>query len=435
MKNNMKKIQGVTLILLLCVFLVACADSGEKNSTENISESNSSENAMRFDLSAMDYNPYTDAQSFFTNSRVAKSEHGYYYWDSSHMGFMMYYDIQSGQKVPLCNRPDCRHDDTDCNAWYPGIFGSQKGDVWYDTVYLYFYNDSLYLIGCDKEGYVNLYRVSEDGSSREVSTRLFRADFSSDDGSSMQQWQAPEVCIHRGYIYYIDPREKQPVLRRVKLGGTEPEMLYTVEDGKLPKIYRLKAYGNYLFFQSADSSKESSLASEGLHVYNIKTGEIRLVKDGIIAPYNIADGMLYYYSSDEGIHCCSLATAEDRLVVEKAPDMNFSTDGQNIYFFQEETGVLEVYDVQGKFVSRIEDEYLVDGYCGCDLQYMFVIGSTEEVKHGSASVEVPVGKVKLADLLAKDKGLMAVMDLSELREGKGEWKYLYDFDYLKTGRE
>ncbi len=434
----MKKYALLILLMGMIVIITACADSGEKNSKENRLETNSSENAMGFDLSAMEYNPDTDAQPFFTNSRMAKSEHGYYYWDTGGNGFVMYYDMDSGKKVPLCNRPECRHDDEECNAWYPDIFNPnavETRDARYDTNHINFYDGSLYLIGCDKDDYVCLYKIAEDGSSREVSQRLFRADFTPDDGISskdVQQWKAPEVCIHRGYVYYVDTREKQPVLRRMKLTENEPEILYTVKDGKLPKIYRLKAYGNYLFFQVNDDFQENHLASVGLYVYDIKTGEIRLVKDSVIAPYNIADGMLYYYSSDEGIHCCSLATGEDRMLVEEAPDMNFSADGQNIYFFQEETGVLELYDAQGKYVSRIEDEHLVYGYCGCDSQYMFALGSTEEVKPGTGSMEVPAGEVKFADLLAKDEGLMAVMNLSELKEGKGKWKYLPDFDYLKT---
>lgn len=341
----------------------------------------------------------------------------------------MYYDIQSGQKVPLCNRPDCRHDDTDCNAYYPDVFNpiaEDEQDVCYNRNHIYFYGGSLYLIGCDKEGYVNLYRVSEDGSSREASTRLYKADFTSTLGLDVPEWTAPEVCIHRGYVYFVNPAGKQPILRRMELGGSEPEEIYTTGEGKFPLIYRLKAYGDYLFFQTHDSSVEDSLAEEGLFVYDIKKGEVRQVKDSVIAPYQIVDGTLYYYF-EGGIHSCSLSTGEDSVVVEKAPDMTFSTDGQNLYFFQEGNGTLEVYSMQGEFISRMEDEHLYRGYCGCDSQYMFVQGSEDD---GSANYSSENGG--LADLLKQTKGLMAVMDLSELREGKGEWKYLYDFDYLKT---
>lgn len=60
-------------------------------------------------------------------------------------------------------------------------------------------------------------------------------------------------------------------------------------------------------------------------------------------------------------------------------------------------------------------------------------------RKSSGSVESPDGgpdgKVELVDLLKQTEGLMAVMNLSDLKEGKGEWKYLRDFDYLKTGQE
>lgn len=219
----------------------------------------------------------------------------------------------------------------------------------------------------------------------------------------------------------------------MELGGSKPEEIYITGEGKFPSIYRLKVYGDYLFFQTFDASEEDSLAEEGLFVYDIKKGEVRQVKDSVIAPYQIVDGTLYYYFEGK-IHGCSLSTGEDRLFVEKAPDMTFSTDGQYLYFFQDQNGTLDVYDMQGEFVSRMEDEHLYWGYYGCDSQYMFAAGTMQERK-SSGSVDVPVGEVKYADLLAKDEALLAVMDLSELREGKGEWKYLYDFDYLKTGRE
>lgn len=102
---------------------------------------------------------------------------------------------------------------------------------------------------------------------------------------------------------------------------------------------------------------EDSLAEEGLFVYDIRKGEVRQVMDGVIAPYQIVDQTLYYYFEGK-IHGCFLSTGEDRVIVEKAPVMTFSTDGQNLYFFQEENGTLDVYGMQGEFVSRLEDEHV-----------------------------------------------------------------------------
>lgn len=435
----MKNVCRSSLLFICIVFIItACADISE-TPLESTSAENTTENGMGLDLSAMEYNPDTDAQSEFigsgTGSSVARSEHGYYYWVQAGGGFIMYYDISSGKKVPLCNRPDCRHDNTDCNAWYPSIMGLDEEDVHYDSAgaYISFYNGSLYIIGCDQEDYVSLYKVTEDGGSRELSTRLFKADYSASDGSGSKdypEWQCPEVCIHRGYAYFIDPREKQSVLRRVKLGDSEPEVIYESAGGDLLEIYRMKAYGNYLFFQVYDASINNSLSEEGLYAYDIRTGGVQLVKKDIIANYAIADGVLYY-QFDGGIYKCSLEMAEEVLLVENTDVMDFAIDGQHLYVFDEESGILGVYDSNGKLISKIEDKNLVQGYCGCDSQYMFVRGNAGGIYQGSASVEVQDG-MEFADLLAKGNRLMAIMDLSELQQGKGKWTYLYDFDYLNT---
>lgn len=66
MAEKMKRTsRWIFLLSGLILTAAACADSGEKNSTEKILETNSTDNTMGFDLSAMDYEPDTDAQSFF----------------------------------------------------------------------------------------------------------------------------------------------------------------------------------------------------------------------------------------------------------------------------------------------------------------------------------------------------------------------------------
>lgn len=429
----MTKKKWKILILVLCTAFhtVSCADTSEIP-PESTSATNTAENGMELDLSAMEYNPDTDAQSGFANynSNVTKSEHGYYFFDTRYMGFMMYYDINSGQKVPLCNRPDCRHDSKECNAYYNGIFNPGEG-VHFSTDYVQFYNGSLYVIGYDAEQYVKLYKISEDGSSREYSTTLFKADFTPSEGTAIgtdhKAWTTPEVCIHRGYVYFIDLRETEKKLRRVKIGESEAEVVY--ENESQSEVYRILPYGDYVFFQAASVIEGKAEFDGNIYAYDIQSSEINMVKRGVFTTYTIAGDMLYY-CDESGIWGCSLVTMEEELLVKDVKSLDFSTDGKYIYAFDAETGTLEAYDNKGNLIDHVVDKNVVGMYFGCDSQYLFALGATER-KYGTGSAEVPVGPVKLSDVLSADKGFMAVMDLSKLQQGKGKWTYLFNFDYLK----
>ncbi|MCR5636250.1 MAG: hypothetical protein K6F76_03600 [Clostridiales bacterium] len=89
--------------------------------------------------------------SFYNN--IAVAEGGYYFTTFEHH-MLYYFDKATKKVVPVCNRPECSHDSTDCNAYigeiqhYPGL--------WY-------YDGKLYVLGY-KSGIMGLYTVSKDGS-------------------------------------------------------------------------------------------------------------------------------------------------------------------------------------------------------------------------------------------------------------------------------
>lgn len=64
--------------------------------------------------------------------RVAAAEDGYYYITDEDM--LVYVDMDSKEEVPVCARPDCAHNSTDCDACL-------RGCVIYS---IYYYNGRLY---------------------------------------------------------------------------------------------------------------------------------------------------------------------------------------------------------------------------------------------------------------------------------------------------
>ena len=61
-------------------------------------------------------------ESDFAYQFVAESEKGYYLWERINPGWLyprlMFLDRESGRVVPLCSRPDCTHEDEECNAYF-----------------------------------------------------------------------------------------------------------------------------------------------------------------------------------------------------------------------------------------------------------------------------------------------------------------------------
>ncbi len=314
---------------------------------------------------SLEYQADTDAQPWFAWTSVTSSENGYYLWGPG-QGLMMFYDPAAGRLIPLCNRPDCLHNNSECNAFFNAF--RSDGDQ-YARSYVQFYEGNLYVIALDEEDYVNLYKVSPDGSSCEKYMQLYRADLSrvTDGDSVSTEFRSPYVCIHRGYVYFIINDEKQFKIRRIKLGTSDVEIIYE-QPGERGNIYRMEAYGDYLFFQAGNFINEEYVEIEGgIYAYNIETGSIQLVKKDAIRTYIIADGVIYY-SRDMDIYAFSLDSQEDNIVIKGAADMDdFSADESYIYILKEEA--LNVYNHKGELINQVEDD--ISGWSYGDGEYLF----------------------------------------------------------------
>lgn len=171
----------------------------------------------------------------------------------------MYYDTKSGQRVPLCNRPNCNHDEEECNASFNRTITGKDGFV---RTFVQYYEGAVYIFGHDPEHNVNLYQVAADGSFWKKYMTIYKADMTPPEGSGSNSdaqslsWTIPHVQIHRGYVYYVLPDEKEPKLRRIALGGTETEVLCETT-GKRAVIDWMKIYGEYVFFRAGNYTDEN----------------------------------------------------------------------------------------------------------------------------------------------------------------------------------
>lgn len=242
---------------------------------------------------------------------AAGTDEGVYFFNDS---FLCYRDHATGQTIYVCNRADCSHTDNTCNAFFNhDMFGE-----YYDTNSILYYDGDLYMIGFDSDQNVCLFRISPDGSSRENCMQLYSADFTDivDGENTQRNWATPEVCIHRGYVYYILPEETESRLRRKKLGSSSGEEILVQAPAEHGEIYRITPAGDYIFFQVGIYDDSYTTLNGGIYAYHTSTGDITLVKDHAVNTFSLKGNSLYYLVAGEGIHSFSLETGEDRLAVE-----------------------------------------------------------------------------------------------------------------------
>ena len=200
-------------------------------------------------------------------------------------GYIYSKDKKSGVIVPLCNKPDCMHDDSEfnndsssnCNA-YVGV-----------ALAFEYYHNKLYFI----TGLRELYEMDKSGTTR---TKL------------MQLEENPYAAmIHRGYLYlsfsncnqspdeYNEEEKKDLVYGvnryRVDQWDGKPEMIYEKKE-EWGQINMMFAYGNQVYMSP------SGLEEGGTIVYNIleKSATFHPEIRGYAVP--VGGKLLHYVPSD-----------------------------------------------------------------------------------------------------------------------------------------
>lgn len=404
-----KRFLGIVLLFMI-FFTVGCSkEAGDADTTKESDNIELTGNEL-LDLQhySLEYVFHTDAQPYFNWGAVTKSENGYYMTreiqvsdlteDCKEGGnLLMFYDNVSKQFVPVCNQPNCKHLDKNCNA-YLSILSEED---YMDRNFIQYYDGTIYMIGYDTEDYVCLYKIAPDGSTREKYMRLYKRDNVQSKDTDSSEWVTPEVCIHRGYVYFIDAKENMPKLRRMKLGGSEIEYIYETS-GERPQLYRMEPYGDYLFFQTGCYRNEKSEKLDGgIYTYNIQNGEISLLKKDAVSSYTVYDYQLYYSMKDE-IRSLSILTGKDEKVLDYSNGYcNMGVDKNYIATVSFE-GKIEIYDKESKALVFEEQEDSATIYFG-DEDLLF--GEWIEVK------EEDQAEIK-----------WKLFEKKELQKKKGAWK-------------
>lgn len=331
---------------------------------------------------------------------VAESDNGYYFWERmSQEQFyprLMFLDRESGRVVPLCSRPDCTHEDMECNAYFREN-GYNGGGV--NKQYLQYYEGNLYAVGLSEDAYVSLFRIKADGSGEwEISAKLYRTDY-----AATGHWRTPDVLIHDSYVYFVDALQKVQKLERMPIDGGAPEVLLEGDSqASAVSVYRFKRDGEFLFFEvvsyPSDAPENIGVA---VYRYDPAAGQCSLVIEGeeIQGSYSVGDGFLYY-CSQEGLCRYSIQDQIAEILVDQPMDMPEITLTRDyiILCAQWKGAALTLYDYEGREVAAVPNTLNVGWYFGGNSDMLFGECWGENRSLAFLDLSRPVGELQWEEL-------------------------------------
>lgn len=300
---------------------------------------------------------------FQTNSDIAVAPEGYYCLNHGGNGRLTYISKDGAREIYLCGKPDCRHVDEEtgwytlenCNAYVGStILGS-----------IVYWKDAVYLLQYDRDTHdVTLARVNADGS---VHEELMVVGQVADNTSCYSYVFTDDNTILMVQNEFQIEKENRVSLDRIDLGKKE-KISVTVYEGTGVFIDRLKVLNNNVFFmlreKDPDSESEEYGYLEYLMRYDIGSGEVMKALQNPIDAYTIADnGLLFYFVAGEGLYQCNLKTMEIKLVRECDEDTVYGVwlayDGTYLYLENYFTYILSGKTIDHRiFVCSLEGEII-----------------------------------------------------------------------------
>ena len=271
----MKKL-CLVLAAILIVLLAACGKNTENIET-TASASRESEPSAPYELKVA---PEDRNQAFAWSNFVETSEAYYYDWDH------LIYFCPRGEATfrPLCGKPNCRHNDENCNAWFEGTS-------------LGYYDGAFYTTSSSRTN-LRVIRIELDGSDhREVA----QVDIS-------KIYQAYACTFHHGKLliqsqtaYFTNGEEDETVDQLIVLdlsdfSETEPavDFLRTANLPLMMNFYKDKLYG----FGTGNHERMNDSNIMVLELDAV-SGEAReLLPGGRISGLYAKDDTFYYLETD-----------------------------------------------------------------------------------------------------------------------------------------
>lgn len=315
----MRKIYLLVFIAVLCVLFCACNSLGALDGRDSFDELSLTEGYEA-------YPQYSRYNSLFRCGEVGVLKSGMIEveGDNRNYGIYIFYSPNGiSNYIPLCARPDCMHDSSDCNA----AIKSMDFGIWQNKIYYWLPGSSEFIIcGIDINGF----------SHEEV----VRFEWESDCSYAFQ--------FDREYLYFDICYDNGEIrIGRIKLEkGAEPEIV------ALPGIEFLSTL---VPVDSAVYINASFNGVRGFYKYSFKEKSIDLITD------KWSCGQ--FYQEDKVYYLCHGDENREGLV-EGFYEWDANTH---------ETKLMREFDVRTEYASAIyTDEYIFVEEFGTDVDELYL---------------------------------------------------------------
>lgn len=308
--------------------------------------------------SSSEYNQYT-----CTHGIWAQAQDGYYILtdnkrtsDSDAMSYLYFMDHDLNC-APLCGRPECDHQNADCDAFI-------------DTAAIYYYKDHLYYISTSEFGKRGIYQMTLTGQERRLVQSLDFLNSSESYGLSTKKcgpdlvvnYEAPDITTGNNQVVYLTSLENDepPTPIFGELGG-EDATSYTPWTAKYPWLFVLGA--------------KTELGYE-VWGYNVETQERRFIFDfwntNVVDIYASETEMDWFLMGD-GFYRYDLVTEETKKLRDADPAVELgggAYDDQYVYLYNATKGIddmgivpadqrgLHIYDRDGNRLAFVSADGL-----------------------------------------------------------------------------
>lgn len=311
-----KKLSIIIIGVVICVAALSAVlvmVKGKKEKTIDIGKSSGEADEQSY------WNP--DIHS------IAKSEEGYYFLTYDIEGTTLkYFDDATQRTIAVCAKPDCTHDNSDCNAFFSMDYLSSP---------VYYYKGCIYMVRVDA-GMAKVVRIQKDGSKREDVADLF-----ANDGITSISMVFHDDCIyaydHLGHT--ASDEVGKEVIKKIELRTGQSEEAFSYE-GKNAAISGARSFGDKLFFKiftySLDREKSEINESFLLYCYDYATGDAQVISDKNISDYYVdaENGVLFYFVIGKGLYSRKLNETDSSLLYkadETIVRATMSYDGNYLY--------------------------------------------------------------------------------------------------------
>lgn len=302
------KILLITTLVLTAIIFSGCAKKTDNNSEKNnivkidnnsektdntVENKNNGSYAYKFDSE-------TDCQADIGEYPMeAYTKNGYYSLqslnDSTSSKMLYYYDYSSQQSVLVCGKTNCQHIDDTCDAFFDGE-EYPVSSIWY-------YKGNVYIPSLDGD-YLCITKISPDGSTREkvCSVARIMQKTEDEDGATSTATYYPSMVLHCGNIYYTNsyPGSKKAEIYKKALEDNSDAVKLDEVEGDSVQIYRVKAYGDNIFYQKAVFGEDGTVTDGGIYVYNSSESKSSVIVKDAVSYYCLDEsGNIYYHDNDK----------------------------------------------------------------------------------------------------------------------------------------